>query len=160
MLKAQEDTNLNSHVSCQSLSAAVSHFALENPKKNMLLYLGIPLFTVLVILFYVFSLSNWFETPTPGPQSSFLVIEATVSSLITAFSFFLCTISFLSYRREKSRSLLFVFSAAFLFAIKGILFTIHATLEYFAYTTLQFEPTAIILDFGILGILFIGLIKK
>lgn len=84
-------------------------------------------------------------------------IEAYISIGSSVLAIFLFVISTLAYRKEKRSRLLFVMSAFFLFAVKGLLITIDELLPQQGLTV---EPIALMLDFGVLLLFFLGLVKK
>lgn len=84
-------------------------------------------------------------------------LEVMISIISCVIAIFLFALSSLAYRKEKRSRLLFVMIAFFLFAIKGILFSI---IEVFFETEMSLEWIALTLDFGILIMFFVGLIKK
>jgi formate hydrogenlyase subunit 3/multisubunit Na+/H+ antiporter MnhD subunit len=84
-------------------------------------------------------------------------IEAIISFASSILAVFLLVVSFLAYKRDKRRRLLFVLAAFLLFAIKGVLFTLG---EVISGLPLNLEPIALFLDFGILMLLFAGIVKE
>jgi cyanate permease len=85
-------------------------------------------------------------------------LEALVSIASCVLAIFLFGISAIAYRKERRSRLLFVMSAFFLFAVKGILFAVNEL--YFENEGLNFEWITLTLDFGILLLFFVGLVKK
>ena len=83
-----------------------------------------------------------------------LILIAT--SILAVFLF---VISFLAYRKNRRRRLLFVTAAFFLFAVKGVLMGFNEFLEVLYHQELLIESIAQLLDFGILALFFLGLIK-
>jgi hypothetical protein len=84
-------------------------------------------------------------------------IEVYISIASSILAIFLFAISALAYRREKRSRMLFVMSAFFLFAVKGLLIAIDEVLPP---QGLTIEPIALLLDFGVLLLFFLGLVKK
>lgn len=84
-------------------------------------------------------------------------IEVYVSIGSSVLAVLLFVISVLTYKREKRSRMLFVMSAFFLFAVKGLLITID---ELLPPQGLTIEPIALMLDFGVLLLFFLGLVKE
>ncbi|NIO38533.1 hypothetical protein GTO27_12675 [Candidatus Bathyarchaeota archaeon] len=86
-------------------------------------------------------------------------IEALISIATTILASFLFSISFIAYRKDRRERLLFVTAAFFLFAVKGFLVALDeiVLLEEFP---LELEAIAQLLDFGVLALFFLGLMRK
>jgi len=84
-------------------------------------------------------------------------LEGVVAFVVFICAFFLVTISYLTYRRNKSRRLLFVVAAFSLFALKEGLLTIY---EFIFESYLSLEWALLLMDFGILFLFFVGMLKK
>jgi hypothetical protein len=95
---------------------------------------------------------DWWKT-----ELTVFDLEGVVSFAAFIFAAFLAAISYLTYRRNKSSRLLFVVAAFSLFAFKEGLFTIN---EFIFESYLSFEWVSILLDFGVLFLFFVGMLKK
>lgn len=87
-----------------------------------------------------------------GMDADSLII--IVSSLLAVVLFI---ISWFSYKRDRRQRLLFVVGAFGLFAIKGFLIVLS---DRAIPDAMWIDPAAHLLDFGILLLFFLGLIKK
>lgn len=86
-----------------------------------------------------------------------LDIESLIIIVSSILAVALFIISLLSYWRDRRRRLLFVTGAFFLFAVKGFLVVIG---DYSVPGISWIDTGAPLLDFGILLLFFLGLIKK
>jgi len=88
-------------------------------------------------------------------------LEALVSIASFVLAFFLFALSVVAYRRNRRSRLLFVMAAFFLFAVKGIVFTLNEIyFEAGSLNRVSYEWVPLLLDFSILILIFVGLIKK
>ena len=85
-------------------------------------------------------------------------LEVLVSIASCVLAIFLFALSAIAYRRERRSRLLFVMAAFFLFAVKGILFAVNEL--YFEKGRVNFEWITLTLDFAILLLFFVGIVKK
>ena len=86
-------------------------------------------------------------------------IEVMILIATSILAGFLFVISFSAYRNDRRKKLLFITSAFFLFALKGVLLVFHEFLEVLYVEEALIEPIAQLLDFGILALFFLGLMK-
>jgi hypothetical protein len=113
---------------------------------------------LLLISFMLLTVGNGFVEPEEGGFTFFgIAIEVYIATGSSVLAIFLFVISIFAYRKEKRSRLLFVMSAFFLFAVKGLLLAIDELLPPNGLTT---EPIALMLDFGVLLLFFLGLVKK
>lgn len=122
------------------------------PKKHTLLF-GI-FFLLLFLSLVIVSAAEVNDVP-------YLKLGIDLSGLITIGSSILAiilfVITFIAYKRDERKRLLYVSIAFFLFAVKGILLTVDALLPQKGIWT---DPLANILDFAILLSFFFGVVKK
>lgn len=122
--------------------------------REILAGMMIPLFLVSTIL-----LTFNGTRPISERGGSILLFDVDIQVYIaiasSALSIFLFVISVLSYKKERRRPLLSVMIAFFLFAMKGCLI---AADEVIVPEIQLVEPTALLLDFGILVFFFLGLV--
>ncbi len=121
-------------------------------KKYMLL------FGIFILLL---AMSSFIVSAAEVPDVPYLNSGVDLSGLIiigsSILAIILFIITFIAYRRDGRKRLLYVSIAFFLFAIKGILLTIDAFLPQKGIWT---DPLANILDFAILLSFFFGVVKK
>jgi heme/copper-type cytochrome/quinol oxidase subunit 3 len=86
-------------------------------------------------------------------------IEVLILIATSILAGFLFVISFIAYRKDRRKRLLFITAAFFLFAVKGFLMVLNGFLEFRYLEGSLIEPIAQLLDFGILALFFLGLIK-
>jgi hydrogenase/urease accessory protein HupE len=84
-------------------------------------------------------------------------LDSLISVLSSILAAALFLISLLAYLRDRRRRLLFVTGAFFLFAIRGFLIVIS---DYSIPGAVWIDSLANLLDFGVLLLFFLGLIKK
>lgn len=92
-----------------------------------------------------------YQDPDPGIELDKII---TIGSSLLATALFL--ISFVAYRRDGRKRLLYVTSAFFLFAVKGFL----SASDLFFPERDWVDPVASFFDFAILLCFFFGLLKK
>jgi hypothetical protein len=86
-------------------------------------------------------------------------IEVLILIATSILAGFLFVISFSAYRKDRRERLLFITAAFFLFAVKGVLMVSNEFLEVLYLQGSLIESIAHLLDFGILALFFLGLIK-
>jgi hypothetical protein len=84
-------------------------------------------------------------------------VEDIISIATSTLTILLFFISSTAYRRRRSRKLLLVTMAFFLFSVKGILMSFS---DIFSPEGLLIEPLAHLLDFGVLALFFLGLVRE
>ena len=89
-------------------------------------------------------------------EEAIAVLIVIATSILACFLF---AISFIAYMKDRRKKLLFITAAFFLFGVKGVLMIINEYLEFIYLKTSLIEPIAQLLDFGILALFFLGLIK-
>ena len=121
--------------------------------KNNKLVFG---FTIFILLFIFSPFSMAFEGgETEGMRGIQFDDIATIGSSLFASILFILT--FVAYKRDKRKRLLYVSMAFLLFAIKGSLI---ASDIFFPQKGAWLDPTAKFLDFAILLTFFVGILKK
>jgi hypothetical protein len=83
--------------------------------------------------------------------------DSLINILSSLLAVVLFLISLLSYLRDRRRRLLFVTGAFFLFAVRGFLIVMS---DYSVPGAVWIDSLANLLDFGVLLLFFLGLIKK
>ena len=84
-------------------------------------------------------------------------LEGVISFAAFICAVFLAAISYVTYKRNKRNRLLFVVAAFSFFAFKEGLFTIN---EFIFESNLSLEWALVLMDFGILFLFFVGMLKK
>ena len=87
-------------------------------------------------------------------------IEVLILIATSILAGFLFVISFIAYRKDRRERLLFITAAFFLFAVKGVLMVLNEFLEFLYLKTTLIEPIVQLLDFSILALFFLGLMKN
>lgn len=105
-----------------------------------------------MLAFYLFLIGNEWVSILSG-----LDIESLIIMMASILAIVLFIISSLAYLRDRRRRLLFVTGAFFLFAVKGFLVVIG---DFSIPGVSWIDTSAPLLDFGILLLFFLGLIKK
>jgi hypothetical protein len=117
----------------------------------------IPSLVVCVFTFAVNGIASMGEgIPNLWQEDAIEVLILIATSILAGFLF---VISFIAYRNDRRKKLLFITSAFFLFALKGVLLVFHEFLEVLYVEESLIEPIAQLLDFGILALFFLGLMK-
>lgn len=95
-----------------------------------------------------------------GEQRPFLLgfeIETLIAFASAVLALLLFAISATAYVRERTNRLLFVMLGFLLFLLKGTMIVLD---EFFYFGGVPIESLAQLLDFGILALFFLGLVKK
>ena len=114
----------------------------------------------IVVLIYLV-LAGAMLVPCKAQEGTEAAYGIDIDSLITmaagVLAIILFVISAIAYKKDKRRRLLYVTGAFLLFAAKGLLI---ASDVFFPQKGWWVDPTAHMLDFGILLMFFLGLIKE
>ncbi len=111
----------------------------------------------LILIMIIISIPISYATEDEGDIAVFgLELEKLLHLINGILATTLCIISYLAYRREKRKRVLYVSIAFLLFAIKGFL----ASSELFIQEITFIDPLAVILESAIIGTFFFGMLKK